>query len=132
VLELHGVPKGLEVAKLEAEIKEKLEARFGDQVKDVVVVPDKSKAHKRQAKAEKLKHDKENIEARDAAKGEPTFETYACGCCYKTVGALNAIDEKIRTNTLKLNIELEKFEGKSTETAFVICATEQDARSVGI
>jgi hypothetical protein len=80
VIEIYGIPKGRDVAELENELKQKLTEKFSDQVKDVIVIPDKAKLYNESTAAEALKHTKENIKAKEDFTGEKSLMRRGCAC----------------------------------------------------
>ena len=71
VLELYGSPSGALVTEIHAEVHGKLIEKFGNDIKEVIVIPDYAKAYAHMKKREELHHKLDHYKALNEKKGEP-------------------------------------------------------------
>lgn len=129
MLELYGSPAGSEVGAITDEVKSKLSSQFGDAVKDVIVMPDYSKAYTHMKKKEDLNYALEHWKAVNEKKGEPQLVGTKCMCC-KKADAVTHFESKIAEETENFTKERAVAEGKSASVIYVICKNEADMARV--
>ena len=124
VLELYGCPAGAQVTAIYTEAHQMLTEKFGNDIKEVIVIPDYADAYAHMKKREELQHKLDHYKALNEKKGDNVLLATKALCCNK-LDAVQHIESLIQDETDGFTKERAQKEGISTSVIYVICKNEE-------